>query len=94
MDTNGLPLEGFPFVDVTAGLGFAPFTAEPGQVPAGALMDDGLPETDSLSETEKEHIILECKDADSGREVDRILERRVPEGEMGRFLDSTTNDIL
>lgn len=29
---------------------------------------------DSLSETEKEHIILKCKDAKSKREMDRIID--------------------
>ena len=38
---------------------------------------------DNLSETEKEHIILKCKDAKSKAEMDRIIDSISPPGSIG-----------
>ena len=87
MDTNGLPIEGFQSINLTAGLGAAPPLSASMQVPVVTSAVDDLSETDSVTESEMEHIILEYKAAQSAKEAEKVLEKHVPDGQMGRVLD-------
>ncbi len=42
---------------------------------------------EGLSETEKEHIILKCKDARTKKEMDKIVDSLVPEENTGDLFD-------
>ena len=44
---------------------------------------------DSLSETEKEHLILKCKDAKTKEEMDRIIDSISPAESAGDLLKGT-----
>lgn len=63
MDVNGLPMEGFPSTNLPLGVGAAP------PLPADMNKDGDdnlypeIPVTNSLTETEKEHMIFEHKDS-------------------------------
>ena len=73
MDTNGLPLEGFPSTNLPLGLGAAPplpadmsLAMAPGisSVAAGAAdVGDDMRQTDGMTESEMEHLILQYKDS-------------------------------
>lgn len=73
MDTNGLPIEGFPSTNLPLGLGAAvPLPADMNLLPLPtaeltaeemAVADTGIPGTDILTEAEKEHKLFAYKDA-------------------------------
>lgn len=72
MDTNGLPMEGFPSTELPLGLGaIPPLPADmsaglaPGVASVAAAADDvtNLPQTTSLTEAEKEQLLFIHKDA-------------------------------
>ncbi len=94
MDTNGLPIEGFQSVNLTAGLGAAPPLSASMQVPVVTSEVESLPETAGITESEMEHIILEYKAAQNAKEAEEVLEKNVPEGQMGRVLDGLENDFF
>ncbi|MDE6014389.1 MAG: hypothetical protein K2H41_01635 [Acetatifactor sp.] len=88
MDVNGLPIEGFQSLNLSAGLGATP------PLPA-SMMKSGLEADGSaVTESEMEHIILEYKAAQSAREAEQVLDRSVPEGQMSRVLDGLENDFF
>lgn len=94
MDVNGLPIEGFQSINLTAGLGMAPPLSASMQVPVLApAVEDGR-ETDAVTESEMEHIILEYKAARSAKEAERVLEEMVPDGQMGRVLDGLEEEFF
>jgi hypothetical protein len=68
MDTNGLPIEG---------------TSNPGfPLGMGAILnlnDSPRDLNHTMSEAEKEHIIMQCRDAKSRKEAQRIVNERVPD---------------
>lgn len=75
MDINGMSEEGFGMYGAAA----FPY----GMGTAVALNDRILKEKhggDSLTETEREHIIMECKDARSDKERQKIIDEKVPDG--------------
>lgn len=41
-----------------------------------------------LTETEKEHLILKCKDARSGEEIDKIINSLAPDTTMDKILET------
>ena len=94
MDTNGLPIEGFQSVNLTAGLGAAPPLSASMQVPVVTSKVDDLVETDSITESEMERIILDYKAAQSAKEAEEVLEKHVPDGQMGRVLDGLESDLF
>lgn len=73
MDSNGLPIEGFPSTNLPLGLGAAPplpadmsASLAPGvaSVAAGSAdVEEDMPQTDQMTEAEKEHLIFSHKDA-------------------------------
>lgn len=94
MDVNGLPIEGFQSLNLSAGLGATP--PLPASMMKSGLEADGRADGDAsaVTESEMEHIILEYKAAQSAREAEQILERSVPEGQMSRVLDGLENDFF
>ena len=63
MDTNGLPTGGYPLTELPLGFGMALAMNE------GAMCGYA-----KLTETEKEHLILRCKDARSREEMQKIVD--------------------
>lgn len=63
MDTNGLPTEGYPLTELPLGFGMALAMNE------GAMCGYAR-----LTETEKEHLIMRCKDARSKEEMQKIVD--------------------
>ncbi len=94
MDVNGLPIEGFQSINLSAGLGATP--PLPASMMKSGLEADGREgrDTSAVTESEMEHIILEYKAAQSAREAEAVLDRRVPEGQMSRVLDGLENDFF
>lgn len=92
MDVNGLPIEGFQSINLNAGIGAVP--------PLSAAMDvsdesvAGNVGTDSITESEMEHIILEYKAAESDKKADKVLKDKVPAGQMGKVLDELNDSIF
>jgi hypothetical protein len=68
MDTNGMPIEG---------------TSNPGfPLGLGAILSMNESPRDmgnGMSEAEKEHLIMQCRDAKSRREAQRIVKDKVPD---------------
>ena len=67
MDVNGLPVEGYPLTEL----------------PMGFAMSLGMNERAmrgfaGLTETEREHLIMRCKDARSKDEMQKIVDSLVP----------------
>lgn len=64
------------------------FNNQTGNLPLGLSMAAAMNEQvkagyDSLTETEKEHLILKCKDAKSKEEIDRIIASLDPAENIG-----------
>ena len=78
MDTNGLPMEGFPSTNLPLGLGAVPplpadmsavLTPGVGAVASGTAEvhpDADVPETSTITEAEKEQMLFVHKDAQLG----------------------------
>lgn len=95
MDVNGLPIEGFYSTNVPAGLGVAPPLSAALQTPVKAIEKAaGYDETGAVTESEMEHIIMEYKAAQSAKEAEKILDKRVPDGQMARVLDGLEDEFF
>lgn len=95
MDVNGMPIEGFYSTNLPAGLGAAPPLSAALQMPVAENETSGeLRVTDSIAESEMEHIILAYKAARSAEEAKAVLEKNVPEDQMGRVLDGLESDLF
>ena len=94
MDTNGLPIEGFQSINLTAGLGAAPPLSASMQVPVVTAGVEDLTESDHMTESEMERIILEYKAAQNAKEAEEVLDKHVPDGQMSRVLDGLENDFF
>lgn len=77
MDINGMPITGFPFNEVPLGFGMALAMNEP-----------ALRGYAGLTETEKEHIIMRCRDAKSKDEMQKIVDSLVPDGNVNSLYES------
>lgn len=76
MDTNGHAMGGYPFTGIPTGFGMALAMNEPAmRTYAG------------LSETEREHIIMRCKDARTKEEMRQIVESLVPDGNVNNLFE-------
>lgn len=76
MDMNGMAEDGFSMYGVAAAFPYS-------MGPAVALNDKILEESqgrNGLTETDREHIIMECRDARSDRERQKIIDEKVPGG--------------
>lgn len=93
MDVNGLPIEGFQSINLSAGLGAAPPLSASGQTPyvaPGAWINR---DTGAVTESEMEHLILEYKDARSDEEAEKLLED-LPANQRDRVLDELDRDAF
>lgn len=68
MDFDGTPNGGFPFTELPLGFGMAL-----------AMNERAMQHYAGLTESEKEQIILKCKDASSKEEMRRIVDSLVPD---------------
>ena len=76
MDFDGSPSDGFPFTELPLGFGMA-------LAMNGAAMQHYA----GLTESEKEKIILKCKDATSKEELRRIVDSLVPDGNVNSLYE-------
>lgn len=76
MDMNGLPGEAFPLTGLPVGFSMAL-----------AANESAMTSFAGLTETEKEHLILRCKDARSKEEMQRIVDSLVPDGSFSMLQD-------
>jgi len=73
-------------------LGGTPYVGQPIGLPVNfgmrfAMEEPEMKDTVSLTESEREDIILRCKDARSEREVQKILDSSVPDGNVNRLYE-------
>ncbi|MBR1929929.1 MAG: hypothetical protein IJ833_00420 [Lachnospiraceae bacterium] len=71
MDTNNQSMGGSPLTSLPLGFTMALATNE-----------SAMQEYSRLTETEKEHLIMRCKDAKSKKEMEKIVDSLVPEGNI------------
>lgn len=76
MDFNGMPMEGFPFMELPVGFGMELAGNEP-----------AMKSYAGLTETEKEKIILRCRDAKSKDEMRQIVNSLVPDGNVNSLYE-------
>ncbi len=76
MDGNGMPQEGFPFTSLPMGFGMALAMNEP-----------AMRGYAGLTETEREHIIMRCKDARTKDEMRQIVDSLVPDGNVNNLYE-------
>ena len=83
MDIGGTTGEnGFPFTELPLGFGMAL-----------AMNETAMRSYAGLTETEKEHLILRCKDARSKEEMERIVNSLVPDGNINSILDAGDDSL-
>ena len=76
MDTGGMSMGGVPFTGLPTGLGMALAMNEP-----------AMRGYAGLTETEREHIIMRCKDARSKEEMRQIVDSLVPDGNVNSLFE-------
>ena len=76
MDMNGMTGDGFGFQEMPLGFGFALAMNEP-----------AMRGYAGLSETEKEHLLMKCRDAKSTEELQRIVDSLVPDTDLRAIAD-------
>lgn len=76
MDTNGMSMQGVPFAGIPLGFGMALAMNEP-----------AMRGYAGLTETEREHIIMRCKDAKSKEEMQKIVDSLVPDGNVNNLFE-------
>ena len=81
MDSNGLPVEGYPLTGLPLGFGMAL-----------AMNEGAMRGYDELTETEREHLIMRCKDARSKEEMQKIVNSLVP-GESVSSIKAQSKEI-
>lgn len=86
MDINGLPIEGFQSINLSAGLGAVP--------PLSASLRDDSEGTADVTESEMEHIILEYKAAQTAKEAEKVLKKNASDGRMSRILDGLEDEFF
>lgn len=77
MDTNGMPMEGFPFTELPLGFGMALAMNEP-----------AMESYAGMTESEKEQVIMRCRDAKSKAEMREIVDSLVPDGNVNSLYES------
>ena len=76
MDLSGMTQDSVPFAGLPAGFGMALAMNEP-----------AMRGYAGLTETEREHIIMRCKDARSKEEMRKIVDSLVPEGNVNNLYE-------
>lgn len=74
---GGVPNGGFPFTELPLGFGMALAMNEP-----------AMQGYARLTESEKEQIILKCRDASSKEEMQKIVDSLVPDGNANSLYES------
>ncbi len=74
---NGSSDDGFPFQELPMGFGMALAMNEP-----------AMQGYARLTESEKEHIIMKCKDATSKEEIQKIVNSLVPDGNVHSLFEN------
>lgn len=78
MDFNGMSPQGYPLSGVPVGFGMALAMNEP-----------AMKAYAQLTETQREHIIMRCKDAQSKEEMRQIVDSLVPDGNISSLYEHT-----
>lgn len=78
MDANGTPEVGYPLTQLPLGFGMAL-----------ALNETAMNSYSELSETEREHLIMRCKDARSKEEMQKIVNSILPDGSAEALMADT-----
>lgn len=76
MDTGGTPIGGVPLSGIPMGFGMALAMNEP-----------AMRSYAGLTETEREHIIMKCKDARSKEEMQKIVDSLIPDGNVNNLYE-------
>lgn len=76
MDTSGTSMGGVPLSGIPMGFGMALAMNEP-----------AMRGYAGLTETEREHIIMRCKDARSKEEMQKIVDSLVPDGNVNNLYE-------
>ena len=76
MDSNGASMGGAQFTGLPLGFGMALAMNEP-----------AMRGYAGLTETEREHIIIRCKDAKSKDEMQKIVDSLVPDGNVNNLYE-------
>lgn len=76
MDTNNMSMGGFPMTGLPMGFAMALAMNEP-----------AMRGYAGLTETEREHLIMRCKDARSKEEMQKIVDSLVPEGNVNNLFE-------
>lgn len=76
MDGNGLPAGGFAFTELPLGFGMALAMNEPAMRGYAAM-----------TESEKESVIMRCRDAKSKEEMQKIVDSLVPDGNVNSLFE-------
>ncbi len=78
MDSNELSVEGYPLTQLPLGFGMAL-----------ALNDMAMNSYAELTETEREHLLMRCKDARSKEEMQKIVNSVLPDGSAEALMADT-----
>ena len=84
MDEYGLPIEGYP-LSTSLPLGFAM---------ALGMNEAAMQGYAKLSETEKEHLIMKCKDARSKEEMQKIVNSLAPRESLNNLREEEKEQLL
>lgn len=84
MDEYGLPIEGYP-LSTSLPLGFAM---------ALGMNEAAMQGYAKLSETEKEHLIMKCKDARSKEEMQKIVNSLAPQESLNNLREEEKEQLL
>lgn len=76
MDTSGTSIGGVPLSGIPMGFGMALAMNEP-----------AMRSYAGLTETEREHIIMKCKDARSKEEMQKIVDSLIPDGNVNNLYE-------
>ena len=83
MDTNGLSMDGYPLSGLPIGFGMAL-----------AMNEAAMQGYAGLTETEKEHLIMRCKDARSKEEMQKIVDSLVPGESAATIMKEEDGQVL
>lgn len=83
MDINGTAGDGFGLQGLPAGFGFALAMNEP-----------AMKTYASLSETDKEHLLMRCRDARSKDEMQKIVDSLVPDTDVGAIMAEEKEKLM
>ncbi|MBQ2804232.1 MAG: hypothetical protein IJF07_10085 [Lachnospiraceae bacterium] len=83
MDQNGLPIEGFPLTGLPTGFGMAL-----------AMNEAAMQGYAKLTESEKEQLMMRCRDARSKEEMQRIVNSLAPDVSADVVLSEAQDKLL